>query len=148
MRIIQNTKFPSIYLRFAIGSAYLWEVADRLGLLGAHGQPHVGWGNWAHFVTYARQVMSFLPSGPGALSGCACHNWRGAVWSAGFYRSVYPVCRGWQCDIELLLCSCHDHFVWDRLTFGLFGFYSKRLELFAGNAAQILLEHLYASLKK
>jgi uncharacterized membrane protein YphA (DoxX/SURF4 family) len=58
-----NSKLPSLYLRAAIGSAYLWEVADRLGILGAHGQPHVGWGDWAHFITYAGQVMSFLPSG-------------------------------------------------------------------------------------
>jgi len=58
-----NSKISSLYLRLAIGSAYLWEVADRLGILGAHGQPHVGWGDWAHFIAYARQVMGFLPAG-------------------------------------------------------------------------------------
>jgi putative oxidoreductase len=63
MKITQNTKLPQLYLRIAIGSAYLWEVADRLGVLGAHGHPHVGWGDWSHFTEYARQVMSFLPSG-------------------------------------------------------------------------------------
>jgi putative oxidoreductase len=63
MNIIQNIKLPQLYLRIAIGSAYLWEVADRLGVFGAHGQPHVGWGDWQHFTDYARQVMSFLPSG-------------------------------------------------------------------------------------
>jgi len=55
-------KISIIYLRIAIAAAYLWEVADRLGLLGANGQPHVGWGDWHHFLSYARQVMSFLPS--------------------------------------------------------------------------------------
>jgi len=58
-----NSKLTSLYLRIAIGSAYLWEVADRLGILGANGRPHVGWGDWAHFIAYARQVMSFLPAG-------------------------------------------------------------------------------------
>ena len=58
-----NSKLSSLYLRLAIGSAYLWEVADRLGILGVNGHPHVGWGDWAHFITYARQVMSFLPAG-------------------------------------------------------------------------------------
>ena len=53
----------SVYLRLAIAAAYLWEVADRLGLLGGHGQPHVGWGDWAHFLAFAREVMSFLPAG-------------------------------------------------------------------------------------
>ena len=57
----QRYVFQSVYLRLAIGSAYLWEVADRLGLIGAHGQPHVGWGDWQHFLDYARQVMKFLP---------------------------------------------------------------------------------------
>lgn len=58
-----NSKLASLYLRIAIGSAYLWEVVDRLGILGANGYPHVGWGDWAHFISYARQVMNFLPAG-------------------------------------------------------------------------------------
>lgn len=62
MQLIQNFKLPSLYLRIAIGSAYLWEVADRLGVFGGNGQPHVGWGDWKHFIAYAGQVMSFLPA--------------------------------------------------------------------------------------
>ncbi|NCD71035.1 DoxX family protein [Mucilaginibacter agri] len=56
-----NIDIYAIYLRIAIAVAYLWEVADRLGLLGQHGQPHVGWGDWTHFVTYAKEVMAFTP---------------------------------------------------------------------------------------
>jgi len=63
MQAFQTSRLPQLYLRVAISTAYIWEVADRLGLLGAHGQPHVGWGDWAHFVAYAGQVMSFLPAG-------------------------------------------------------------------------------------
>jgi putative oxidoreductase len=55
-------RFSTLYLRIAIGSAYLWEVADRLGIFGANGQPHVGWGDWEHFIAYSRTVMSFLPA--------------------------------------------------------------------------------------
>jgi putative oxidoreductase len=58
-----NQKISSIFLRLAIGSSYLWEVADRLGFFGPNGQPHVGWGDWKHFIAYAKQVMSFLPAG-------------------------------------------------------------------------------------
>jgi putative oxidoreductase len=58
-----NQKLSSIYLRLAIGASYLWEVADRLGLFGPNGHPHVGWGDWKHFIAYAKQVMSFLPEG-------------------------------------------------------------------------------------
>lgn len=61
MQIIKNYKFPSIVLRAALACSYLWEVADRLGILGAHGQPHVGWGDWAHFMDYANQTMAFMP---------------------------------------------------------------------------------------
>ncbi|MFI5137462.1 MAG: TQO small subunit DoxD [Sphingobacteriales bacterium] len=63
MNPLKNLIFPTLYLRLAIGAAYLWEVADRFGILGANGKPHVGWGDWTHFVAYARQVMSFLPAG-------------------------------------------------------------------------------------
>jgi putative oxidoreductase len=57
----RHFEFPSVFLRLAIGSAYVWEVADRCGVLGAPGKPHVGWGDWQHFLAYARQVMAFLP---------------------------------------------------------------------------------------
>jgi putative oxidoreductase len=61
MQPVHNFRIPSILLRMALAIPYLWFVADRLGLLGAHGQPHVGWGDWGHFMEYARQTMSFLP---------------------------------------------------------------------------------------
>lgn len=59
----EKLQLASIFLRLAISTAYLWEVADRFGLLGRPGQAHVGWGDWEHFVQYAKQVMSFLPTG-------------------------------------------------------------------------------------
>jgi uncharacterized membrane protein YphA (DoxX/SURF4 family) len=62
MRTENNFAFPSIFLRVAIAIPYLWFVSDRLGILGANGQPHVGWGDWQHFLQYAREVMSFLPA--------------------------------------------------------------------------------------
>ncbi len=56
-----NSKWPSVYLRVAIGSAYLFEVADRFGAWGRNGQPHVSWGDWPHFVASTHQVLNFLP---------------------------------------------------------------------------------------
>jgi uncharacterized membrane protein YphA (DoxX/SURF4 family) len=61
MQVKYNFKTPSIFLRMALAIPYLWFVSDRLGFLGAYGQPHVGWGDWQHFMEYARQTMSFLP---------------------------------------------------------------------------------------
>jgi putative oxidoreductase len=61
--IVRNNFDPaSLFLRLALGIPYLWFVSDRLGFLGAHGSPHVGWGDWQHFLEYASQVMSFLPA--------------------------------------------------------------------------------------
>jgi uncharacterized membrane protein YphA (DoxX/SURF4 family) len=56
------SKLYVLDLRIAIAVAYLWEVADRLGLLGRHGAPHFGWGDWSHFVAYTRKVLSFVPA--------------------------------------------------------------------------------------
>ena len=56
-----SSKWPSVYLRVAIGSAYLFEVADRFGAWGHYGQPHVSWGDWQHFVASTHQVLNFLP---------------------------------------------------------------------------------------
>ncbi|MES2064668.1 MAG: DoxX family protein [Bacteroidota bacterium] len=56
-----NYHLPAIYLRAALGLSYIWLVADRLGWLGAPGQPHISWGDWAHFMVLSRDTMSFLP---------------------------------------------------------------------------------------
>jgi len=55
---------PSIaqlYLRLSIGSAFAWFGLDRLGAWGPFGKPWISWGDWAHFSTYAHQLMFFLP---------------------------------------------------------------------------------------
>ncbi|TDX00297.1 DoxX family membrane protein [Dinghuibacter silviterrae] len=57
MKIIQ------LYLRLALGIGFLVPGLDRLGCWGPHGGAQISWGDWAHFQTYAREVMSFLPTG-------------------------------------------------------------------------------------
>lgn len=47
-----------MYLRIALGSAFLSAVADRFGLWGKYG----GWGNFANFTHYTAQVNSFMPA--------------------------------------------------------------------------------------
>ena len=51
----------SIFLRFALGFSFLSAVADRFGLWGAFGEPHVAWGTFARFVAYTAQLTWFLP---------------------------------------------------------------------------------------
>lgn len=57
-------KFASVfqlYLRIALGTAYLVFGLDRLGVWGSYGGKNISWGDWKHFMQYASEVMSFLP---------------------------------------------------------------------------------------
>lgn len=54
--------FAQLYLRIAIGAAYLVFGFDRLGIFGKNGEKNVSWGDWEHFMKYASEVMSFLPT--------------------------------------------------------------------------------------
>ena len=54
-------KFSSVFLRLALGSAFLSAVADRFGLWGVYGHPNVAWGNYARFVDYTAKLNCFLP---------------------------------------------------------------------------------------
>lgn len=47
-----------LYVRLALGSAFLSAVADRFGIWGKYG----GWGNFANFIKYTAQVNSFMPA--------------------------------------------------------------------------------------
>ncbi|MGA9392443.1 MAG: DoxX family protein [Candidatus Sulfotelmatobacter sp.] len=47
-----------LYLRIALGTAFLSAVADRFGLLGKY----AGWGNFANFTKYTAEVNSFMPA--------------------------------------------------------------------------------------
>src|SRR5262245_45957221 len=54
-------KFVSVYLRLALGTAFLSAVADRFGLWGPPGARNVGWGDFAHFISYTAQVNPWAP---------------------------------------------------------------------------------------
>lgn len=52
-----------VYLRLALGTAFLSAVADRFGLWGPPGTPLVGWGNFHNFLSYAAKVNPWFPAG-------------------------------------------------------------------------------------
>ena len=58
------SQYSTVFLRCALGTAFLSAVADRFGVWGAPGQPGVAWGDFAHFQIYAAQVNAF---------GCPSH---------------------------------------------------------------------------
>ncbi|EEF58746.1 DoxX family protein [Pedosphaera parvula] len=51
----------SLFLRLALGMAFLSAVADRFGMWGSFSQPNVGWGDWEHFVKYTEKLNWFAP---------------------------------------------------------------------------------------
>jgi uncharacterized membrane protein YphA (DoxX/SURF4 family) len=55
-------KFSSVFLRLALGIAFLSAVADRFGLWGVYGHPNVAWGNYARYVDYTARLNWFLPA--------------------------------------------------------------------------------------
>jgi len=57
-RTLTWERLATLYLRVALGSAFLSAVADRFGLWGKYG----GWGNFANFTHYVAQVNSFMPA--------------------------------------------------------------------------------------
>lgn len=53
--------YSSVFLRLALGVSFLSAVADRFGLWGSFGKPHVAWGTFVRFVAYTGQLNWFLP---------------------------------------------------------------------------------------
>lgn len=47
--------------RLLIGLSFVYNVADRLGILGPPGSPNVSWGDFQHFEAYTAQVNAFAP---------------------------------------------------------------------------------------
>jgi uncharacterized membrane protein YphA (DoxX/SURF4 family) len=58
----QRMNYATVFVRFAVGFSFLSAVADRFGLWGAYGQPHVAWGDFSRFTAYTGSLLWFLPS--------------------------------------------------------------------------------------
>jgi uncharacterized membrane protein YphA (DoxX/SURF4 family) len=54
--------YATVFVRLALGASFLSAVADRFGLWGAYGQPHVAWGNFSRFTAYTDTLLWFLPA--------------------------------------------------------------------------------------
>jgi uncharacterized membrane protein YphA (DoxX/SURF4 family) len=54
--------YSTVFLRLALGFSFLSAVADRFGLWGAYGRPHVAWGDFPRFVAYTGKLNWFVPA--------------------------------------------------------------------------------------
>jgi uncharacterized membrane protein YphA (DoxX/SURF4 family) len=52
----------TVFLRLALASSFLSAVADRFGLWGRYGAPHVAWGDFHHFILYTAHLTSIFPA--------------------------------------------------------------------------------------
>lgn len=62
MRSAPVVRYALWIARLAFGITLLSAVADRFGLWGPYGAPHVAWGDWAHFVHYCGVLNSYAPT--------------------------------------------------------------------------------------
>lgn len=54
--------YTTVYLRLALGIGFLSAVADRFGIWGYPGAPHVAWGNFHNFLIYAGKLNPWFPA--------------------------------------------------------------------------------------
>lgn len=60
-----------LFLRIALGLAFLSAVLDRIGWLGAAGQANIAWGNWASFQDYTHTLLPFFSKPLSDIMGMA-----------------------------------------------------------------------------
>jgi uncharacterized membrane protein YphA (DoxX/SURF4 family) len=62
-QLIETLRGPvTVFLRLALGIAFLSAVADRFGLWGSPGTKNVAWGDFAHFTQYTGQLNPWAPA--------------------------------------------------------------------------------------
>ena len=54
-------RYATVFLRFALGAAFLTAVTDRLGIWGPSGTVNVAWGDMTHFMAYAAKLNPWFP---------------------------------------------------------------------------------------
>jgi hypothetical protein len=69
MKNLSVTGAAQWFLRVALATGFLSAVADRFGLWGPIGAPHVAWGAWQPFVDYVAKLNWFAP--PALIPGLA-----------------------------------------------------------------------------
>lgn len=90
-------QYASVFLRLALGASFLSAVADRFGLWGSYGKPHVAWGDFARFVQYTGQLNWFLPHRvitPLAWSATALETLLGVLLILGIYQRIVATAAG------------------------------------------------------
>ena len=111
----------SVFLRLALGIAFLAAVADRFGLWGSFGQPNVAWGDFSHFVAYTRKLNcmgSYRRGDP--LWDIAHRRLQNTNGLRPLWSSPFVICYG------------HGHRSWHQDAIRLFGLLGSRCSILTG----------------
>lgn len=52
--------YAQLFLRIALGIAFIYAVIDRIGWLGPADGDNIAWGNWKSFLDYTHILVPFL----------------------------------------------------------------------------------------
>jgi uncharacterized membrane protein YphA (DoxX/SURF4 family) len=122
MMMQRLAKFGLLYVRLALGAAFLSAVADRFGFWGKYG----AWGNFANFEQYTAQVNSFMPAFAIPFLAWAA---TAAELSLGI-GLILGVWRRWvalgAAGLLFLFGYCYGHFFWHQVSLGLLGIFRFR----------------------
>jgi uncharacterized membrane protein YphA (DoxX/SURF4 family) len=94
---LRCASFSSVFMRYALGLAFLSAVADRFGLWGPFGQPNVSWGNFSRFLEYTHTINWYVPAGMIPALGIiatAAELLLGLLLLIGWYTRVTAVLSG------------------------------------------------------
>lgn len=88
---LSHERAAQLALRIALGSSFLSAVADRFGIWGLPGAPHVAWGNFDQFSAYTGHLLWMLP--PSAVVALA--------WVATVLETALGIALlfGWRTDL-------------------------------------------------
>lgn len=89
--------YVTLYLRLALGTAFLSAVADRFGLWGPPGSPRVAWGNFHNFLSYVAVLNPWFSGGWISAAGwiaTACETAFGIALILGFRTRIAAFLSG------------------------------------------------------
>ena len=55
-----NNAYAQIFLRLALGIAFIYAVVDRIGWLGPADGKNIAWGNWESFLEYTPILLPMV----------------------------------------------------------------------------------------
>lgn len=130
-RMWQRKDIYTVFLRLALGTAFLSAVADRFGLWGPLGTRNVGWGDFSHFINYTQKLTPMMPAASVPT----------LAWIATIAEIVFGIALivGWQTRVAAFLSGLL------LLVFGLSMIYGLGLEpplsysVFSASAGAFLL---------